>query len=111
MGPPHNKAAQENGLPRRLDDNSESMVFRVLPKGACSTICQIMDITNHGEVFDGNIHDAKDGLHKWALEDSKNRITDNVQQHQSLAFTCAHNPYSWILSSFFDRNSGTQRNG
>ena len=55
MGPPHNKAAQENGLAQRLDDNSESMVFRVLPKGACSTIFQIMDITNHGEVFDGNI--------------------------------------------------------
>lgn len=59
IGPAHNKAAQNNGLPRRL-------------------------------------------------EDSKNRITDNVQQHKSLAFTCARHPYTRILSFFFDRNAGKQ---
>jgi len=90
---------------------SESMVYRVVPKCACSTIGQIMYFSDHGEFFDGDIHDAKDGLHKWALDDSKSLITDNVQQHKSPTFTCVRNPYTRILSSFFDKIAGIQRNG
>ena len=49
---------------------SESVVYRVVPKCACSTIGQIMFYSDHGRFFDGDIHDAKDGMHKWALEAS-----------------------------------------
>ena len=90
---------------------SESLVYRVVPKAACSTIGQIMYYSDHGAFFDGDIHDAKDGLHKWALEDSKPVIASAVRDHKGLTFTCVRNPYGRILSSFFDKIAGVQRNG
>ena len=53
----------------------ESVVYRVVPKCACSTIGQIMFYSDHGEFFDGDIHDSKAGLNKWSQEDSKPKIT------------------------------------
>ena len=50
-------------------------------------------------------------MHKWAMEDSQPLITENVQAHKSYAFTCVRNPYTRILSSFFDKICGIQRNG
>lgn len=90
---------------------SESMVYRVVPKCACSTIGQIMFYSDHGRYFDGDIHDAQSGLHKWGMEASQAKITDNVRNHRSLTFTCVRNPYARILSSFFDKIAGIQRNG
>lgn len=90
---------------------SESVVYRVVPKCACSTIGQIMYFSDHGAFFDGDIHDAKDGLHKWAREASQPLIEKNVTNHASYAFTCVRNPYGRILSSFFDKICGIQRSG
>jgi hypothetical protein len=90
---------------------SESVVYRVVPKCACSTIGQILYYSDHGRFFDGDIHDTQDGLHKWALTDSHAAITANVSAHRSYAFTCVRNPYTRILSSFFDKICGIQRNG
>ena len=99
------------GFPGTWMTESESVVYRVVPKCACSTIGQIMFYSDHGEFFDGDIHDAKSGMHKWALEDSQEPIARNVQSHGSYAFTCVRNPYTRILSSFFDKICGIQRNG
>ncbi|QJF52820.1 sulfotransferase family protein [Roseobacter ponti] len=99
------------GFPGTWMTTSESVVYRVVPKCACSTIGQIMYYSDHGEYFDGDIHDAQSGLHKWALEGSKEPITQNVQNHSSYSFTCVRNPYTRILSSFFDKICGIQRNG
>jgi hypothetical protein len=99
------------GFPGTWMTESESMVYRVVPKCACSTIGQIMFYSDHGRFFDGDIHDATAGLHKWAQEASQNPIERNVKAHRSFAFTCVRNPYSRILSSFFDKIAGIQRNG
>lgn len=99
------------GFPGTWMTESESVVYRVVPKCACSTIGQIMYYTDHGEFYDGDIHDAKHGIHKWAMEDSQPRITSNVENHTSYSFTCVRNPYTRILSSFFDKICGIQRNG
>ncbi|MFK7746543.1 MAG: sulfotransferase family protein [Roseobacter sp.] len=99
------------GFPGTWMTESESVVYRVVPKCACSTIGQIMYFSDHGAFFDGDIHDAKDGMHKWALDTSQTPISDNVQNHKSYAFTCVRNPYTRILSSFFDKICGIQRNG
>lgn len=90
---------------------SESVVYRVVPKCACSTIGQIMYYSDNGHFYDGDIHDADQGIHKWALEPSQGPITRNVEQQRSFAFTCVRNPYTRILSSFFDKICGIQRNG
>lgn len=99
------------GFPGTWMTISESMVYRVVPKCACSSIGQIMYFSDHGEFFDGDIHDAQSGLHKWALKDSQSLIEENVLAHKSFSFTCVRNPYSRILSSFFDKIAGIQRNG
>ncbi|WP_238367530.1 sulfotransferase family protein [Mesobacterium pallidum] len=99
------------GFPGTWMTQSESLLYRVVPKCACSTIGQIMFYSDHGEFFDGDIHDAKEGLHKWALDDSQPLIEGNVRDHRTFAFTCVRNPYTRILSSFFDKICGIQRNG
>ena len=99
------------GFPGTWMTESESMVYRVVPKCACSTIGQIMFYSDHGRFFDGDIHDAREGLHKWASEDSQSVIQGNVAEHRSFAFSCVRNPYTRILSSFFDKICGIQRNG
>jgi hypothetical protein len=38
-------------------------------------------------------------------------IEDSVKAHKALTFTCVRNPYARILSSFFDKIAGIQRNG
>ena len=99
------------GFPGTWMTPSESMVYRVLPKCACSTIGQIMYYSDHANFFDGDIHDAREGLHKWAQDESKDPISSNVQGHKSFAFTCVRNPYTRILSSYFDKICGIQRSG
>ena len=99
------------GFPGTWMTESESMVYRVVPKCACSTIGQIMYFSDHGQFYDGDIHDATTGLHKWANEASQPLIERNVKGHKSYAFTCVRNPYTRILSSFFDKVCGIQRNG
>ncbi len=90
---------------------SQSVVYRVLPKCACSTIGQIIYYTDHGSFFDGDIHDATEGIHKWQNENSRPLITAAVNERSVLAFTCVRNPYTRVLSSFFDKICGIQRNG
>ncbi len=90
---------------------SESVVYRVVPKCACSTIGQVMFFSDHGRFFDGDIHDATGGINKWSIETSQPKIERNVKGHKSYAFTCVRNPYTRILSSFFDKICGIQRNG
>ncbi|QLH13905.1 sulfotransferase family protein [Paracoccus pantotrophus] len=99
------------GFPGTWMTESESMVYRVVPKCACSSIGQIMFYSDHGRYFDGDIHDAASGLHKWNQPDSQPLIEANVTAHKALTFTCVRNPYARILSSFFDKIAGIQRNG
>jgi len=99
------------GFPGTWMTESESVIYRVVPKCACSTIGQILHYSDHGRFFDGDIHDATDGLHKWALDHSQPRISERVKGRQTYAFTCVRNPYARILSSFFDKICGIQRNG
>jgi Sulfotransferase family len=99
------------GFPGTWMTESESVVYRVVPKCACSTIGQIMYFSDHGQFYDGDIHDATGGMHKWAIEASQSKIERNVKTHKSYAFTCVRNPYTRVLSSFFDKICGVQRNG
>jgi hypothetical protein len=99
------------GFPGTWMTTSESVVYRVVPKCACSTIGQVLYHSDHGRFFDGDIHDATTGLHKWSQEGSQALIERAVKGHTAFAFTCVRNPYTRILSSFFDKICGVQRNG
>ncbi|HSF93373.1 MAG TPA: sulfotransferase family protein [Paracoccaceae bacterium] len=99
------------GFPGTWMTQSGSVIYRVVPKCACSTIGQIMYFADSGEFFDGDIHDAQQGLHKWGIEDSRAPIENAVLSGHTYAFTCVRNPYTRILSAFFDKIAGIQRNG
>ena len=99
------------GFPGTWMTESKSVVYRVVPKCACSTIGQILYFSDHGHFYDGDIHDAREGMHKWAQDDSQSAIMEAVRDKGTFAFTCVRNPYTRILSSFFDKICGLQRNG
>jgi len=99
------------GFPGTWMTESGSVVYRVVPKCACSTIGQILHHANQGRFYDGDIHDAGTGLHKWAMDHSQPLIERAVRDRTAFAFTCVRNPYTRILSSFFDKICGIQRNG
>jgi hypothetical protein len=99
------------GFPGTWMTESGSVVYRVVPKCACSTIGQIMFYADHGTFFDGDIHDASSGMHKWSMEASQPLIEKVVKARKTYTFTCVRNPYTRILSSFFDKICGIQRNG
>ncbi|MXU66472.1 sulfotransferase family protein [Oceanomicrobium pacificus] len=99
------------GFPGTWMTESGSVAYRVIPKCACSTIGQIMYYSDHGRFFDGDIHDAKEGLHKWSQDSSQEPISTAVRSGEVFTFTCVRNPYTRILSAFFDKIAGIQRNG
>lgn len=98
------------GFPGTWMTESETVVYRVIPKCACSTIGQALYFADHGQFFDGDIHDAGSGIHKWAFEASQDVITRRVRD-DTFTFTCVRNPWTRILSSFFDKIAGIQRSG
>lgn len=90
---------------------SGTLAYRVLPKCACSTIGQVIYHGDNGSYFDGDIHDADKGMMKWDQEHNHDRIRNTVEAHEAFTFTCVRNPYTRILSAFFDKVCGIQRNG
>lgn len=99
------------GFPGTWMTESESMIYRVVPKCACSTVGQAMYFSDHGHYYDGDIHDAKTGILKWAQPEAHDRISERARSQETFAFTTVRNPYSRILSAFFDKICGIQRNG
>ncbi len=99
------------GFPGTWMTESETLVYRVIPKCACSTIGQVMHFIDHGTYFDGDIHDATSGIHKWSLDHSQSRLEQVIHANSAFTFTCVRNPYTRVLSAFFDKICGIQRNG
>lgn len=99
------------GFPGTWMTTSETVMYRVVPKCACSTIGQVMYYGDHGEYYDGDIHDAPSGLHKWGIEESRLVITKRAVEHSVYTFTSVRNPYTRVLSAYFDKIAGIQRNG
>lgn len=88
-----------------------SLLYRVVPKCACSSIGQIMYLSDNGVTYEGDIHDSEEGLHKWSQPESREAMLAAIQSQKPLSFTCVRNPYGRILSAFFDKIAGIQRNG
>ncbi|WP_172328555.1 sulfotransferase family protein [Mangrovicoccus sp. HB161399] len=99
------------GFPGIWMTESGTVAYRVVPKCACSTIGQILYHSDHGRFYDGDIHDASEGLWKWSMEERRAAIEDAVFAPDVPVFTCVRNPYRRILSAFFDKICGVQRNG
>ena len=98
-------------LPGTWVNESETLIYRVIPKCACSTIGQAIFYGDNGRFFEGDIHDAKDGIMKWNQKHNQDRIRGVVRDGRAFTFTCVRNPFTRILSAFFDKICGIQRNG
>ncbi|MGG7568531.1 sulfotransferase family protein [Rhodovulum sp. DZ06] len=99
------------GFPGSWMSESGALVYRVVPKAACSTIGQVLHHADHGRWYDGDIHDAEAGILKWNQEDARPRIAETIEQGRAPVFTFVRNPYARVLSAFFDKVAGIQRNG
>ena len=100
------------GFPGTWMTESESVVYRVVPKCACSTIGQIMFYLRSWRVF----RRRHPRCHLWHAQMGHRREpagdrTPGEGAPKTYAFTCVRNPYTRILSSFFDKICGIQRNG
>ena len=69
-------------------NESQTLIYRVVPKCACSTIGQILYHGDHGVFYEGDIHDAKEGLWKWNgnrdRERARSTIAETVEAGQAL---------------------------
>jgi hypothetical protein len=89
---------------------SETLLYRVMPKCACSTIGQVMYFSDHGAFYNGDIHDAADGIWKWP-DTNSDAIPATVRTAKPLTFTAVRNPYARILSCYLEKICGIQRDG
>ncbi|NBT33818.1 MAG: hypothetical protein EBT13_18455, partial [Rhodobacteraceae bacterium] len=71
-----------------------------------STIGQIMFFSDHGRFYDGDIHDATEGIHKWVLEPSQPVIRATIEARRAFTFSAVRNPYARVLSAFLDKICG-----
>jgi len=96
-------------------NDSRTLIYQVIPKCACSSIGQILYKADHGEFFDGTIHDARTGI--WTSvnhadhDTSVRAIRETIAGGRAFSFTCVRNPYTRILSAFLDKFCRVQRSG
>lgn len=83
------------------------LVYREVPKAACSTIGQLLYHADHGTFFAGDIHDAGPEALQWPDPAFKTAL----EQPGRLVFSAVRNPYSRLLASFFDKVCAQQRDG
>lgn len=81
-----------------------TLVYREVPKAACSTLGQVLFHADHGTFFAGDIHDATSGVVRWPFD--RTNITA-----QSFVFSAVRNPYARILSTFLEKVCTDQRDG
>jgi hypothetical protein len=87
------------------------VVYRVVPKCACSTIGQIMYYSDTARSSTATSTTPRTGLHKWALEASQPLIEANVQGAQILRLHLRAQSLHPHPVVFFDKICGIQRNG
>jgi hypothetical protein len=95
------------GFPGTWMTSSESVVYRVVPKCACSTIGQIMYYSDNGAFFDGDIHDAKGGMHKWAFDASQPLIEANVRGTNPTPSPACETPTPAYCRAFSTRSAAS----
>ena len=81
-----------------------ALVYREVPKAACSTIGQVLYHADHGSFFAGDIHDAQTGVTRWPF--ARDLITA-----ESFVFSAVRNPYARIVSTFLEKVCTDQRDG
>ncbi|MGI9345305.1 MAG: sulfotransferase family 2 domain-containing protein, partial [Gammaproteobacteria bacterium] len=92
---------------------SENAIYRSLPKCGCTTIGQILYYTDNGHFYNGNVHHSSTGIHRWTTADPQTRaqIQRKIMEQHIFTFSCVRNPYTRVLSCFFDKICNVQARG
>ncbi len=84
-----------------------ALVFREVPKAACTTLAQMLFHADHGQFHDGDIHAAAAGAIAWP-----DPAFDSVlAQPERFVFAAVRNPYARLLATYFDKIRTPQRDG
>ncbi|MCC5958739.1 MAG: sulfotransferase family 2 domain-containing protein [Rhodobacteraceae bacterium] len=98
--------------PQRYDGcwlaHDGGVVYREVPKAACSTLAQLVYHADHGRFFDGDIHDAAQGVVKWPFAPD---LMGPARAGQAFVFSAVRNPFARILSTFQEKICTLQRDG
>lgn len=86
---------------------STALVYREVPKAGCSALAQLIYHADHGRFYDGDIHDAQDGVVKWPDSDFALQLNSPAR----MVFSAVRNPYARLLACFFDKVWARQRDG
>lgn len=83
------------------------LVYREVPKAACSTLGQVLYHADNGCFFAGDIHDAADGVVKWPGPE----FGAVLARGDRFVFSGIRNPYARLLACYFDKVCARQRDG
>ena len=90
---------------------SERVLYRLLPKCACSSIEQLLYFSDHGHFLKGEFHNLKTGLHKWDFDHGMDYIFDHLSpnhrpQHAShTQFNKVTDSSNLPLEAYFDQTA------
>lgn len=85
-----------------------ALVYREMPKAACSTLAQLVYHADHGRYFDGDIHDAVQGVVKWPFAPD---LMGPARGGRAFVFSAVRNPFARIVSTFHEKVCRLQRDG
>lgn len=83
------------------------LVYREVPKAACSTVGQVLYHADNGSFFAGDIHDATHGVVKWPAPE----FAAVLARADRFVFSAIRNPYARLLACYFDKVCARQRDG
>jgi hypothetical protein len=83
------------------------LVYREVPKAGCSTLGQLLFHADHGHFYDGDIHDATEGVLKWPAPE----FDSVLRRADRFVFSAVRNPYTRLLACYFDKVQKVQRDG
>lgn len=87
--------------------SATGLVYREVPKAACSTLGQILYHADTGQFYAGDIHDATDGVVKWPDP----AFVMGMSRADRFVFSAIRNPYARLLACYFDKLRARQRDG
>jgi hypothetical protein len=86
---------------------STGLVYREVPKAACSTLGQVLFHADQGHFFDGDVHDAGDAVTRWPAAG----FVDTLARSDRFVFSAIRNPYARLLACYHDKIRTKQRDG